>query len=368
MSQAALLSTLRTDANVSASEYTDSQMGSWLDDALAQHNRTYTWTTLPSTEEEPVRLLAWIQVCRARASKASMYFSVSGEEGSVNKAEILQNNLQMIEQLRRDYLDICGRLGLSGAPEVRVSDLQAVNPVIHGMVPVPVHQAPGTLTLFAENYADTTIELYWTEATPRSTFVRYRLFMGTVAGLQDMSTLTSDTPQTYQGVDNDKVTWIGDFTSIEQTRVRITGLTAGVTYYFVVVLEDINSRISVSNEVATTEASETPATVQYLTFVLAGTLTINTDYVSGVAFGRAITITSISVSVTTAPSGGACVVRVYKAAGGAGAYLEASVASGANAGSNTGTFEIGAAEALYVRTGTVNGAVQATVLLGYTLE
>jgi len=366
MSQASLLSTLRSNSAMLSTEYTDTQVNVWLNDALNQHTKTYTWTTLPDREKDAVVLLSWIKVCFARASKASTYFSVSGREGSTNKGEIVAHNLELARTLREEYVLLCGRLGINPAPEIIVSDVSIMDESLHGETMTEANIAPQSTVLTASGWTGTTVKLSWTEAMPRGSFSRYELYYGTESGLKDMSTMGDDDAE-HLGVGT-KATFIRSYTAIERVCTLITDLVAITDYYFVVVLVDVNGRISVSNEVSAgpTEESVPESTTEYMTFFLGGTLTSDTDYISNVVFSADIAISSVSITLTGAPADAACTISIFKAASGSGDSFDVTIPIGSTSGSNTGSFEITTDDALFLRTGVATGsAVGATVVIGY---
>lgn len=259
ISKASLLTTLRQNASILSTEYDDTALNGFLDEAMLQHNRRYTFATAPSREGDAVLFLAWIKVCYARAGAATQYFSISGKSASGDKSQIMRNNLELIRELRTEYTTLCGRLGISGAPEIIVSDFTILDESLSGVTPVNSHMPPDAVTLSVYASTASSVTLEWTPCAPARDFVKYRLFFGTVAGLQDMSTM-SEAGELYPGLDSTKVTLIGEYTDIFKTMAKVTGLTAGTAYYFVVAAYDNNQRISVSNEIAVTPTVTTTTT------------------------------------------------------------------------------------------------------------
>jgi len=371
MSKAICLTTLRTNASIVSTEYSDTQINVWLDDALHQHTKEFSFDTLPERQNDAIVLLSWIKVCYARASKASLYFSVGGKEGSTNKAEIVSSNLQLVTQLREEYTVLCGRLGINAAPEIIVSDATILDGSVNAETPTEAWAAPDTPVLVASAWDGTSVTLSWDEAHPRTSFSRYELYYGTEAGLEDLRTLGEDGIE-HLGVSPTKAIYIRALVSIEKVCIGLTDLVAETDYYFVVVIVDINGRIAVSNEVSCGPSAPVPVptpTLEYLTFFLGGTLTPDTDYIANVVFGNDITIKSVAINVQSAPSGDPLLVKIFSEAGGLGASFDTTVAAGATNGSNTGAFAIPTTKALFLRTGaTTGGAVGANAVIGYELS
>jgi len=259
-STATMIAALRGNAAVLSTEYADSVLTDWVQAALYQHNRRYTVATLPANEVDAVIFLAWIKLCYARAATASQYFSISGRSGSVNKGEMVGHNLEMLRFLREEYITLCQRIGVNPAPEIIVSDFTILDESQNVMTPTSAHIPPITSVVGTQNYTGTTLDLYWSEAQPGDTFLRYRVFYGTEEGLADLATL-GDLEAEYPGIDEDKATLL--VTYIEKWRVacRVTGLTAGTHYYFIVMVEDINGRFAISDEVSTDHAPAPAETV-----------------------------------------------------------------------------------------------------------
>lgn len=367
MDRDSVISAVRANAGIATSEYDDTRLGEWADTALKQHNRKYEWATTPAHEFEPVMLLAWIQVCRARAGKATQYFSVNGREGSTNKAEIVNNSISLIRELREEYKTACGRLGINPSPEIIVSDITVMDESSHGLVPITAHTAPQVSTLYISNITSSTVDLRWDACRPATSFLRYVLYYGTTPTLKD-DTNIGDTISN-PGV-ADHAVRLQEFTNITHTAARITGLTEGTAYYFIVVVEDVNALYSISNEVSNQdESEEAESETHSLQLFLSGTLTSTMEYATALTFaGQSVTITRMLVTVQTPPSTGALQLQLYREANGAGASFEVSVALGQSSGSNSGSFTVESTQALYLRTGTAGGAAGATVIIEYTLE
>lgn len=244
-----MLATLRAYTACTTTEFDDTKLNDWLDKALAQHNRKYTFASLPVAEVDLVLFLAWIKVAMARAGQATQYYSLSGRAISGDKSQVMRNNLELMRELRQEYVTACGRTGINPAPEIIVSEFTVLDESISGYTPVNANIAPDPVLLTPTYASGATATLSWTEAKPRDAFVKYQVFVGTTAGLQDLTTLTDENP-TYPGVDASKATLLGTYTDIWKTAIKASGLVAGTTYYFVVVLSDCNRRLSISNEVS----------------------------------------------------------------------------------------------------------------------
>jgi len=363
-----LVTTLRGNASIEPSEYDDTRLQGWLNDALNQHNHRYTLGTLPTHEIDCVIFLAWIKVCYARASAATLFYSVSGRSGSINKAEIVRNNLDLAQVLREDYISLCQRLGVNPAPEIVVSDVTKMDESLHAMTPVSAHTAPQVSTLSISNHTGTSVDLAWTEAIPKDTFLRYRLFFGNEAGLQDMTTL-GDLDTTYYGVDNSKAQLLKTYDEIWRTSCRITGLDETLDYYFVLVVEDVNGKFSVSNEVSSGPAipPEASSSLRYATFLLSGTLRPNVEYVQNISFTDKIKIETLNVQASTAPVDESLVVRVSTESGGGGESIELELVENDHAATLVDqNVLVPYDKAVFISTGsTVGAAADVQVIIGY---
>jgi len=369
-SQSTVISTVRGNADLLVAEYDNDALVGWVNAALYQHNALYTFDTLPTAEVDCVVFLAWIKACYSRASKATQYYSIGGKEGSINKAEIVNNNLSLIPQLREEYVTLCHRLGVDPSPAIIVSDVTKFDVGSHGMTPVGAHMPPKTSVLTATGYTGTTVDLAWTEAQPKDTFLRYRIFYGTSAGLQDMTTL-GDLNALYYGVSATKATLLKTYDEKWRISARVTGLDAETTYYFVVVLEDVNGRFSVSNEesIGTTTPIDQLSSLRYATFLIPDGLVPLRDYVKNVSFTDKITVESVQVQVTTAPDGEDLVFGVFTEADGGGDGVSIVIPEGSTSNAINGQrLIIPTTEAMFIRTGSTTGAAQdTTVIVAYRL-
>lgn len=246
--QSDLLSRLRkaiNDRDASSPEFVDAELNQVLDDSLRVYDSGITYSQLPAKREYPVLLLAWREVCLVRAGKATEFFSVSSDAGGGDKSQIMTNNITLARELKETYNDV-----IDEGPEV--ATVYVRNRFTEALVPDTVVPIPETLVLDSPTGATTTtLTLAWNEPTMMSDFARYVVYRHTSAGLKNLARITSD--DTDENKSNGIIaaaTKVKEIYDRFTPRYIVTGLTTGTTYYFVVVLVNLNGKVSVSNEVS----------------------------------------------------------------------------------------------------------------------
>ena len=147
---ATLVASLKEVANVTANDViSDTLAGTFLTQALAQHNPLYSVASLPAREEEAVQILAWIKVCLKRASNVVSQQTAHGPAGFGQDRETpYRKNMDMVAQLQRHYQAVCGRLGLSNdGTGVTVSFLTTLDDRTDAVTPLSLEPVVGPLVL-----------------------------------------------------------------------------------------------------------------------------------------------------------------------------------------------------------------------------
>ena len=147
---ATLVASLKEVANVTANDViSDTLAGTFLTQALAQHNPMYSITSLPAREEEVVQILAWIKVCLKRASNVVSQQTAHGPAGFGQDRETpYRKNMDMVAQLQRQYQAVCGRLGLSNdGTGVTTSFLTTLDDRTDAITPLSLEPTVGPLVL-----------------------------------------------------------------------------------------------------------------------------------------------------------------------------------------------------------------------------
>ena len=246
--QADLRSRLRravSDIDPTDYEFEDPILNGVLDDALARHKSTITYSSLPKDEEYPVLLLAWRNVCLVRAGNHTQFFSISSEEGSGDKSQVMQNNITLARELLEEYQDS------SHGDTIQVATLLTRERFREVLLPDVAVPLPPVLTLATPTGATTTtLSLSWDKPSITD-FNRYVVFRHTSAGLKDLTRLTStDTDENKDFGIAAAATKVKEIYDRDLVNYKVTGLTSGTTYYFVIVLVNNNGKISHSNEVS----------------------------------------------------------------------------------------------------------------------
>lgn len=299
-----LIADLRVTADIASTELTDTQLQEWVVASLAQHNPSYTLGSLPSAEAPLVKYLTWILVCYWRANKAAKYYSVSGRDGSSNKAEVMRNNLDMAEKLREQYEKLAKQMGVDPAPAIIVSDITKFDPTESAMTPDNAHNPPNTPTLTLTHYDDVggTVRLSWTKASPASTFIRYRIFYSTTTDeIYDVSTLDEDYG-TYSGISPD-ATLLRTVDDIQRLGTLVENLDPGEDYHFAVMVEDTNGRTAVSPTVSVgpNYPLQNESALTFGEFLLEGVLSASTTFQTGLGYEGTKRLRKATLSVDVAP-------------------------------------------------------------------
>jgi len=246
-------------ADVSSTEFgssTDDVVDQFITDALSAHNPSYSLSSLPTREEFLVLLKAWINVEYARAGKSAEQFPMNSPAGGGDKSQMLRNHLELVRQLEERYQSECERLGVGlGGDEasLAVGTMVRTNWITDELTPDVAQRAPDAVTLSDPSGAtSSTLTLVWSESKITD-FNWYKVYRHTSAGLKDLTTLTTSGAK-YLGV-IDAATEVETLYQRHLVNYKVTGLTSGTTYHFVVVVADRNNRIAVSNEVSLSTTS-----------------------------------------------------------------------------------------------------------------
>ena len=249
------LRTKIVDNTVGSYKHDDEVVDDALDEALRWHNPAYSFSELPIKEEYAVLLLAWRGMCLIKASQNADFVYIGTSEGSLDKSQRVRNWGQMAEYLRQEYDGVCIDLGIGhGGDEATIftGTLLKTGKFTDAHVPDSLQPPPVAVTLSdPSSVTTTTAVLSWTEAKIRD-FYSYTIYRHTVTGLKDMTTLTTSGSK-YKGV-IDAATKVDTIYYKHLNTLKVTGLTTGTKYFFVIVVEDRNARIAVSNEVNATQS------------------------------------------------------------------------------------------------------------------
>jgi len=229
-------------------EISSAEASTFLEEALLRHNPDYTWDTLPKEEEAPVILLAWKDVCMWRATQVSLQFPVEGQQGRADPSARFDNIMKLVERLGEEYDQVCEDLeiGAKVGESVTMGTLVSYDDLWDHITPLSIQEGPeaSSLSVAALNPPDS-CDLVWSENTDTD-FYSYKVYADNDSGLADATTL-NDPDADYKGVRNG-AELLKTIKERHKTSIRISDLTSG-SWFFVVVTEDINGKVAVSDEV-----------------------------------------------------------------------------------------------------------------------
>ena len=254
-SLATLVASLKEVANVTANDViSDTLAGTFLTQALAQHNPLYTFSSLPAREEEAVQILAWIKVCLKRASNVVSQQTAHGPAGFGQDRETpYRKNMDMVAQLQRQYQAICSRLGLGGdGSSISVSYLTTMDDRVDALTPLSLEPAIGPLVFSVVQSSSnlSVFDLSW-DFPAFDNFDSVQLFMVERTALEIDEPLLqnwnydSDTgiPRILNGA-----TLLTTITNPAQKAVRITEVDFLKRHHFVAVLKTRSGHYAYSQE------------------------------------------------------------------------------------------------------------------------
>jgi len=229
-------------------EISSAEASTFLEEALLRHNPDYTWDTLPRAEEAPVMLLAWKDICLWRATQVSLQFPVKGQQGEADPSIRFKYQMELAEKLGMEYDQVCEDLeiGAKVGETVTMGTLVSYDDLWDNITPLSIQEGPeaSALSVAALNPPDS-CDLVWSENTDTD-FNAYYVYVSDEAGLEDLTTLNNP-DATFKGV-KDNAELLKTIKERHKTSIRISDLETG-SWYFVVVTEDINGKIAVSDEV-----------------------------------------------------------------------------------------------------------------------
>jgi len=228
-------------------------LDAFLQDAMTQHNPNYTYATLPMREVELVITLAWISVC---LNRASVYVNTTDLKGATHPAggyghergSPFGKNMEMVSFLQKRYQQLLNQLS--------TTDSSPSGQIVVGRIirrgntsaaeALPIKIAPIVpISLFITAIDATSVTLTWAYLVSAEVYA-VSLWSSTspireewnIDGLEG-------TPQV-----SSTATLVTAITNTDTKTVKVTGLIAGTTYYFLATLKTYNDRVSYSNELS----------------------------------------------------------------------------------------------------------------------
>lgn len=289
-SLATLVASLKEVANVTANDViSDTLAGTFLTQALAQHNPLYTVSSLPAREEEAVQILAWIKVCLKRASNVVSQQTAHGPAGFGQDRETpYRKNTDMVGQLQRQYQAVCGRLGLSNdGTGVTVSHLTTLDDRTDAVTPLSLEPTIGPLVLtVTQSTTNLSIFDFTWDFPTFDNFDSVQLFMveraltETDDALYQEWNYESDTgiPRLLNGA-----TLLTTITRADQKAVRVTELDFLLRHRFLAVLKTRSGHYAYSEEAYVPGLLEDQGTPAY-TWTPISDMTLGTTLASATTY------------------------------------------------------------------------------------
>ncbi len=248
-SSADILAQFRLRTQIGASWAPDDLVLSWISVCVSQFDSSLALADVTERMYHPLILLMLEKYHLYRASLGANAFPVSSSgHGYTDKSVVVDKHLKMAAAVRKEYEEVCAKMDL-GQTQVKVSRLLRDSFEMRSPVPADFVGAFSKRTLSATaNGLEVT--LFWDESR-NPDFVSYTIYRHTSPGLEDLTTLTSDSAE-HLGV-------ISAATNVKRINERWKtfykdSLASAGTYYYVVVEEISTGRIAVSNEVSVTGA------------------------------------------------------------------------------------------------------------------
>ncbi len=222
-------------------------------DSLIQHNRLYSFASLPVNEEELVLILAWIRLCFRRASKSVMSPASSGTAGFIqNDDSPYKKNIDLANQLQKRYNALVASLPLeSSAGGIVVTTVGILDSRSDRVLPPTATPTPPPVLLELaageSTSVGTTYILNW-YTDKFDGYYELVLFhtTGSDALLQTWN-FNSDTgvPRILNGASKSS-----SFTDQDLRSVKVTDINKAVTNRFILVQIGRGSKYTYSNELA----------------------------------------------------------------------------------------------------------------------
>ena len=228
-----------------------SQLDTLLANALLQHNRSYTFASLPATEEEPVLLLAWAAVCYIRAGKVAPENNAQGSNGYAQDRETpFKKNMELAKSLMDRYTLLCTAFGLNTATTgIVVGTILSHNPVTDSLTPLHTAPVPALVTVSAEvvEDEDTSALLSWSITRLSEEYFDVMIFTdeGTELMFQPWN-IDSDSgiPKVKNGA-----RLLATISDPQQTVVKVEDMDRSVANRFLVVVRSGSLKYAYGNEV-----------------------------------------------------------------------------------------------------------------------
>jgi hypothetical protein len=206
------------------------------DDALRAHDESLTWDIIRAEDIYPVMLKYGVMLHQARASQYTEEYNVSGNEGGIDRSQVVNNSLQMSDALQREYdLTVNNRT-------IVVGDIMKFDILLDRRTPENANLPPQVPTLSATGSTGK-VEFTWSELVTGN-FRRVNIYLAPSSN----GTLLDSFQRT--GI----IEHLQPITAIYEkwvTAYRQRNVLVG-EHLAVITVEDYNGRVAVSNEVTVT--------------------------------------------------------------------------------------------------------------------
>lgn len=247
-----LLPIIRNLVKVDDAEFQDSAIKDFLDLSRMEHNPTLSWSDLSQTTNEkhrfPIVLLTCRDILLSRAADAAKEASKSAQSFSTDGHFRTDPNTKLSEAFERRYNKLVSDLNLDRGvrEQIETGVLTTFDTVLHKTVPGGMQEDPPVVTITGKTDSSDCL-LFW-DKIPIADFKRYRVYRHTASGIEDR---TRDTEgASHPGVIA-AATHVEDIEEQWRIAYRDESLSSG-SYFYVVVVQDHNERVSFSNEVKLT--------------------------------------------------------------------------------------------------------------------
>lgn len=243
-----LLSKLRGFADAKPDEIPDTDLSSYLwSGALRLHPGISSWEEIESVKEYGVLLLAAISVADFRMMASAQYFPITSRVGSTDPSVRVRSNVEIKAALMKQFDAYMEQSGISSGNEILVGELFKRDAIGDVLIPIDTSPSPPKLTLTLLAQTATEISIGWNNPGIAD-FDSYTIYMSTSPNIEDK---TRYAEEFNTGVRSD-ASGVLCIPTQWDIAARLGGLTTGTTYWIVVVCQNINSKVSVSNEISVT--------------------------------------------------------------------------------------------------------------------
>lgn len=244
--RSALVERLRSLAQARHDEFSDSQLSTWLwSGALIILPDIRDWDDITETMAHGITLWSSLAILDARMLTLARYFPIDSRVGKTDPSRGLEAAVNLKKELLKQWTLWCEQTGML-EDEIIQGTMYRRDWRTDLVVPASTQESPAQQVLTLHSTGTDFAIVQWTQAR-ESDFYSYRVYRSTTAGLLDITRMAAET---NPGVRED-ATLAYEMFDLVDCALKITSLPAG-THYFVLVVADVNGRVSVSDELTVT--------------------------------------------------------------------------------------------------------------------